>query len=125
MLLQGDKKSSVDIQARSAEQFIDQGFAWLSRLWSKQYAVNLQNSGNEQLLMVSGIHTHAQYMQLMTYLNSLDIFGQVYMLQMESDKVTMAVSLKSEMQQFENTLKRSRHLKPQNGADTATIYHWH
>lgn len=124
MLQQADKKVSVDIQAQSTEQFIDKGFAWLARLWSEQDAVNLQLSSNEQLLMVSGINSHAKYMQLMTYLNALDIVGQVYMLQMELDKVTMAIALKADAQAFEKALQRSRHLNVQNSADGATTYQW-
>ncbi|NRB37529.1 MAG: DUF2066 domain-containing protein [Pseudomonadales bacterium] len=125
MLLQGDKKYSIDIQAQSVGQFVDKGFAWLARLWSKQYAINLQLSGNEQLLMVGGISNHAQYMQLMAYLKKLDVVDQVYLLQLESDKVTMAVALKSDVQQFAKTLKRSRHLKLQSDAEGQMTYLWH
>ena len=125
MLQQGDVKRSIDIQARTTAGFIDKGFAWLSELWSKQYAVNLQHSGNEQLLIVSGIDSHEKYMQLLAYLNGLDIVAQVYMLQLESDKVTMAVALKSDLQQFERTLQRNRHIRAQSGDSMATTYHWH
>lgn len=124
MLTQGGKKYSVDIQAKSMAQFVDRGFAWLAKLWAKQYAVNLQLGGNEQLLMVKGVSSHKQFTQLMTYLNKLDIVDHVYMLQLEPDLLTMAVGLKADAEQFERTLKRSRHLKASSAGDASSIYIW-
>lgn len=125
MLVQGDISASTDITANSIQEFVHKGFAWLSKRWTKEYAVNFQLTANEQVLHVRGIDTHEKYTRLVTYLEALDVVDHIYILQVEGDQMTLAVDLKADADQFFETIELSRYFKPTEGQlDGANFYDW-
>ena len=124
LLIEGDEEKSVDIQAKSVEEFIDKGFLWLAQYWSVRDAINLQLGGNETVLSIADIQRPEDYAQLMKYLSDLDMVEKVYLLQADAQRLDIAVALKSDVDQFERALATGRRLMAQVNSTGEISYHW-
>ena len=124
LLIEGDQQRSFDVTASNIDQFMQRAMSSLAQKWSEQDAISLQLSDNEQLIIVDGIKSHQDYTQMISYLEAMDIVEQVYVVQAEAQRLSLAVSLKTTSEQFERSLLLTKKLLPQTNAPSPFSYRW-
>ena len=112
LLIENGKKFKIDVNTKTLDAFVDRGMAMAARKLASRYAVRLSDMDNELILMVGRIDSDEKYQALIAYLEKLNVVDRVYLLNATGQMLRLAVTLKSDMEQFQKVLAQNNKLMP-------------